>query len=192
MALFSRWFGKTTGESRGGGGEDRPCDWIMARMKQKPMSADEITNHIDHCPICSRTMEKRRAKSTPTHVKVAPEDFPTTMVVGINGPFHLDQILFLARREDRDVVVLGNRSPAYKDNNVLLSEAPKFLRDPKLVLIFEKYPSRLDPFCRDPLVMVRRSFLLEAASGMNVETLGELAIELAVIASQSNLQVLHI
>lgn len=84
---------------------------------------------------------------------------------------------------------MGNKSPAFKNNDLLLEEAPKFRRDPGLVLIFEEQPNIRDPFCLDPLVIVRRSFLIDAASSLSVGTLGELAILLTMEASKRNLRV---
>lgn len=126
------------------------------------------------------------------HPKLSADDFPTVMVVGIDGRFVLSQVLSLARQEDKELVVMGNRSPAFKNNDMLFDEVPKFRRDPRLVLTFEKQPNIHDPMCLDPLVIARRSFLLDAASCLNAHTLGELAILLAVEASKRNLKVNYI
>jgi len=202
ISLFSRLFSKQSSnrvnvvtkieEIRHDVGEKTLCDWIMARMKQGPMTADELSSHTDNCPICRRTMERRKETRAPVHVKVSPDEFPTVMIFGIDGPFDLQQILFMARKENRDLVVMGNRSPAFKDPNILLIEAPKFLHDPNLVLSFEKHPTKLDPLCLDPMVIVRRTFLLDVTIGIRVKTIEELAIKLSIVASQKNLKVNYI
>ncbi|MCZ6672811.1 MAG: hypothetical protein O7C75_07720, partial [Verrucomicrobia bacterium] len=95
----------------------------------------------------------------------------------------------LARKNAKDLVVMGNRSPAFKDTSVLFREAPKFRRDPGLVLVFEKRPNAQDPFCMDPLVIVRRSFFLDAGGSVKAETPGEIAILMTMEASKRSLTV---
>lgn len=108
------------------------------------------------------------------------------MVVGIQGRFDLGQVLSLARQNQKDLVVMGNRSPVFKDTNLLLQEAARFHHDPGLVLIFEKHPNAQDPLCLDPLIIVRRSFLLEVATCIQAATLGAFAILLRMEASSSD------
>jgi hypothetical protein len=156
-------------------------------------TADQLVNHVESCPICGPTMAARRQqREARPHPKVNPDDFPTMMVVGIEGRFVLSQVLSLARQHDKELVVMGNTSPAFKNNDLLLEEAPKFRRDPGLVLTFEKQPNIHDPLCLDPLVIVRRSFFLDAASSLSADTLGELAILLMMEASKRNLRVNYV
>lgn len=178
--------------------ENRPCSWMLNALKQKPMTAEEIADHVEKCPICSRTLKSKRAKQTEAYVrkpKVSSQDFPTMMVIGIDtvGLLDFPSTVSLVRKENRELVVMGNRSPAFKDPNVLLEQAPKFSADPDLVLIFEKYPTKFDPFALDPLVIVRRTFLLEeSVKGLSANSLGELAIELSIRANKRKLKVIYI
>ena len=87
--------------------------------------------------------------------------------------------------------MMGNLSPAFKDHDLLLREAPKFRSDPSLVLIFEKFPNRNDPLCLDPLVIVRR-FLLDVGGRLQAGTLGELAILMTMEASANNVKVSYV
>ncbi|HEX7181498.1 MAG TPA: hypothetical protein VF756_06615 [Thermoanaerobaculia bacterium] len=165
------------------------CDWMTINLG-KGLTAEQIAAHVARCPVCGLMMESGQRQRSPTMAaRIDPESFPTMMVIGIDGPFDLGQVLSLARREAMDLVVMGNRSPAFKDHDLLLREAPRFRSDTSLALIFEKFPSRNDPLCLDPLIMVRRSFLLEVAPRLQAATLGEFAIVLAIEASARNLRV---
>lgn len=112
------------------------------------------------------------------------------MGVTVEDPDPLDRIDHLrqtgAASERRD------RSPAFKETNLLLQEAARFHHDPGLVLIFEKHPNAQDPLCLDPLIIVRRSFLLEVASCIQAATLGAFAILLTMEASKKELKVGYI
>lgn len=179
--------------------ENRLCFWMLNALKHKPMTAEEIASHVEKCPICSRALKSKRAKQTKAYVtrnpKVSPQDFPTMMVIGIDtvGLLDLPSIISLVRKENRELVAMGNNSPAFKDPNILLEQSPKFSADPDLVLIFEKYPTKFDPFALDPFVIVRRTFLLEeSAKDLSANSLGELAIELSIRASKRKLKVIYI
>lgn len=115
-------------------------------------------------------------------------DFPTTMVVGIDtiGRIDLPAIRSLVKAEDKELVVFGVRSPAFRNAaNVILEHAPKFSSDPHLVMVFEKYPNRNDPFATDPFIMVRRTFLLgELEKDLEADSLGKLVIRLAMAAGE--------
>jgi hypothetical protein len=139
--------------------------------------------HQGLCPKCKATLTNESQATE----KVDPSKFPTVMVVGIDGPFNLDQVLSIARRDNKELVVMGNQSPAFRDHNVLLREAPKFLSDPTLVIIFER--SRMKSGFGDPLIIVRRTFLLDAARGLAAGTLGQLAVLLTMKADERNLKV---
>lgn len=168
------------------------CDWMMKNLN-KGLTPDQIAAHVETCPICGMIIESQRTqKSQSNGEKIDPENFPTMMVIGIDGPFDLNQILSLARQENREIVVMGNRSPAFMDHDLLLREAPKFRSDPSLVLIFEKFPNKNDPLCLDPLVIVRRSFLLEVGRRPQVRTLGQLAILMTIEASKKNMKVSYV
>jgi len=187
MSLFSKLFGKRSSER-----EEKLCDWMMRNLN-KGLTPDQIAAHVETCPVCGPTMEARRKrKSQSSGAKIATEKFPAMMVIGIDGPFNLNQILSMARRENKELVVMGNRSPAFKDHDLLLREAPKFLSDPSLVLIFEKFPTKNDPLCLDPMVIVRRSFLLEVGERLQAGTLGELAILMTIEASAKNMKVSYV
>lgn len=169
--------------------QDKYCDWIMNRMKLGGLTADDIANHVDNCPTCKQVAKRRMGNYDLTEIAVNPEDIPTMMMIGIEGPFNLSQILFMARKEDKELVVMGNRSPAIKDPKVLVEEAQKFRTNPNLIIAFEKMPNKFDPFCLDPLVIVRRDFLLNNAKNMNVETLGELGFMLVMEAQKQSCEV---
>ena len=140
------------------------CEWALKQLAQG-LTADQMADHVEGCPVCRQTMDVRRKQNqSGPHEQVNPDDVPTMLVVGIQGRFDLIQVLSVARRNAKDLVVMGNRSPAFKDTSVLLREAPKFRHNPGLVLVFEKRPNAQDPFCRDPLVIVRRSFFLDAGA----------------------------
>jgi hypothetical protein len=122
-------------------------------------------------------------------------DFPTVMVVGIEtvGEIDLALISSLVKSEDKELVVFGNRSPAFRNPNTIIEYAPKFSADLELVLLFEKYPNKEDPFAIDPFIIVRRSFLLrELDRGLEIDSLGKLVIRLAMSASEHNLKVIPI
>ncbi|AOS84028.1 hypothetical protein BIU88_07670 [Chlorobaculum limnaeum] len=171
------------------GAKQQLCEWALKKLAAG-MTADQIADHVEACPVCGPSMAARRKqREQGSREKVSPDDVPTMMVVGIQGRFDLNQVLSLARQNAKDLVVMGNRSPAFKDTNVLLREAPKFRRDPALVLVFEKRPNAQDPFCMDPLVIVRRAFFLEAGGNVQAETLGECAILLTMEASKRKLTV---
>ena len=187
MSVFSGFFRGRSGEHEG-----RLCDWMMRNLN-KGLTPDKIAAHVETCPVCGPTMETRRKEKRQSGGgKIDPETFPTVLVIGIDGPFDLEQILSMTRRENRELVVMGNRSPAFRDHALLLREAPKFRSDPSLVLIFEKFPSKNDPLCLDPLVIVRRVFLLEVGGRLAAATLGELAILMAMEASASNMRVAYV
>ena len=187
MSLFSKFFGGRSRER-----EEKLCDWMMRNLN-KGLTPDQIAAHVETCPVCGPTMEARRKqRSQSSGGKIDPENFPTIMVIGIDGPFDLNQILSMAKRENRELVVMGNRSPAFKDHDLLLREAPKFRSDPSLVLIFEKFPNKNDPLCLDPLVIVRRTFLLEVGGRLQAGTLGELAILMTMEASANNMKVSYV
>jgi hypothetical protein len=177
---------------RHGRSEDKLCDWMMRNLN-KGLTPDQIAAHVQTCPVCGPAMgSRRKQRSQSSGAKVDPEKFPTILVIGIDGPFNLRQILSMARRKNRELVVMGNRSPAFKDHELLLREASKFRSDPSLVLIFEKYPSKNDPLCLDPLVMVRRSFLLDVGGRLQAGTLGELAILMTMEAAKRNMKVSYV
>jgi hypothetical protein len=60
------------------------------------------------------------------------------------------------------------------------------------VLIFEKFPSRYDVLCRDPLVIVRRAFLVDVGAKLQAGTLGQLAILLTMEATAMNMKVSYV
>ena len=187
MSLFSKLFGGRSREPDG-----KLCDWMMRNLNSG-LTPDQIAAHVETCPVCGPTMEARRKQRSPSdREKIDAEKFPAMMVIGIDGPFNLNQILSMARRENRELVVMGNRSPAFKDHDLLLREAPKFRSDPALVLIFEKFPSKNDPLCLDPLVIVRRDFFIEVGGRLQAGTLGELAILMTMEASAKNMKVAYV
>jgi hypothetical protein len=187
MSFFSRLFGEWSHQP-----PEKLCDWMMINLSKR-LTPDQIAEHVKTCPICGPTMEARqKQKSQIKSAEIDPEKFPTIMVIGIDGPFDLAQILSMVKRENRELVVMGNRSPAFKDHDLLFREAPKFRSDSSLVLTFEKFPSKNDPLCRDPLVIVRRSFLLEIGEKLQAGTLGELAFMMMMEASDKGLKVLNV
>ena len=187
MSLFSKLFGGRSHER-----EEKLCDWMMRNLNSG-LTPDQIASHVETCPICGPTMEARqKKKSRSSGGKIDHEKFPTMMVIGIDGPFDMNQILSMARRENRELVVMGNRSPAFNDHDLLLREAPKFRSDDSLVMIFEKFPSKNDPLCLDPLVIVRRSFLLDVGGKLQAGTLGEFAILMTMEASTKNMKVSYV
>jgi hypothetical protein len=124
--------------------------------------------------------------------KIDPKRMPTGMIYAIIGPFDLDKLLSAARAENRELVIMGNRSPAFTADELWLREAAKFWDDRSLVLTVEKHPNRDNPLCLDPLIIVRRDFLLEAGAAIRARTSGELAIALATKAAAKNRKVLFI
>jgi hypothetical protein len=175
MSILSRLFGrKPTPTSRG-----MLCDWMQSNLS-KGLLAEEIGSHIISCPICSPTVAaSQRARGTGAGLNVPTDKVPTALIIGLEGPIDLPSLLRAAKQEDREVIALGNRSPAFTDVNVLAREMSRFTDDLSLVLIFEKWPSRNDPFCLDPLIIVRRSFFLETGPSLTAITAGELAFALA-------------
>jgi hypothetical protein len=121
--------------------------------------------------------------------RIDPEKVPTVMIVPIVGSFSLDQILSAVRAENRELVVMGNRSPAFIDDELWLREASKFRTDPSLVLTLEKSPNKVNPLCVDPLIIVRRDFLVQIGREIQARTSAELAISLAMKASAKNKKV---
>jgi hypothetical protein len=113
-------------------------------------------------------------------------------MIGLEGPLDLLGLLESAQKEDREVIAMGNNSPAFKDLNVLVREMSRFTDDPSLVLIFEKWPSRENPFCMDPLIIVRRSFFLAVGPSLEASTAGELAIRLAMAAGNQQKRVEYV
>ena len=184
MSWVTRWFGtKQTGS------QQKLCPWLIKNM-EGGLSAAQITEHVKSCAICRPAMAARRKERPSSPIpEIDPATFPTTMMIGIDGPFDLGQVLALARKNQRELVVMGWRSPAFKDQSVLFREAPKFTDDDSLVLIYEKQPNKEDASCLDPMVIVRRTFLLDVGSSIRADALGELAIVLAIEASKKNLSV---
>jgi hypothetical protein len=187
MSIFTKLFGGRTTDP-----EEKLCGWMMKNLN-KGLTPEQIATHVETCSVCRPTMEARRkGKIKSADANIDPKKYPTMMVIGIDGAFVLNQILSIARRENRELIVMGNRSPAFKDHELLLREASKFLSDPSLVLIFEKFPNVNDPLCLDPLVLVRRSFLLEVGAKLQAETLGELVIFMSIEASAKNKKVSYV
>jgi hypothetical protein len=125
-------------------------------------------------------MAARRRLRGDQRLSVPTDKVPTAIMIGLDGPMDLQSLMDSARNEDREVVAMGNRSPAFNDLNVLVREMSRFTDDPSLVLIFEKRPNRENPLCLDPLIIVRRSFFLEVGHSIKASTAGELAIQLAI------------
>jgi hypothetical protein len=184
MSLFSRIFGQKPALQ-----DDAPCAWMQSNL-HRGLSPDEIGAHIDRCPVCGPLIAARRhARGGQPRITVPTDKVPTALMIGLEGPLDLRGLLDSARKEDREVIAMGNNSPAFKDLNVLVREMSRFTDDPSLVLVFEKWPSRENPFCMDPLIIVRRSFFLAVGPSLEASTSGELAIRLAMAAGNQQKRV---
>ena len=135
---------------------------------------------------------KSSGEKTLSKTKKSRPHYPAMTIIGIYGPLNLKQIIALARQEDKELIVMGKHSPAFQNSDLLLQEALKFINDKSLALVSEKLSDEVDPVFLDPLVIVRRSFLLEAALGLKVRSLGQLAIQLTSAASKRNLKIAYI
>jgi len=159
----------------------------MRSNLHRGLSPEEIGSHIDRCPICGPLMAaRRRARGEQPRLSVPTDKVPTALMIGLEGPLDLQSLLTSARQEDREVIAMGSNSPAFTDLNVLVREMSRFTDDPSLVLIFEKWPNRVNPFCMDPLILVRRSFFLAVGPSLQSSTAGELAIRLAMAAGEQH------
>src|SRR6266705_2181818 len=121
MSIFSRLFRQKTTPR-----EERLCDWMLSNL-DKGLSPEEITEHLKVCHICGPTVAARRkAKGAEGLLNVDTGKVPTALIIGVNGPLDLQGLLDAAWKENRELVVLWNQSPAFTDVNLMVHEMTKF------------------------------------------------------------------
>jgi hypothetical protein len=98
--------------------------------------------------------------------------------------FELPQYLSLVKDTDQQLAAFLTRSPASRDPKFQFELFARFEKNSNLVLAYEKRPNKANPHCLDPLVIVRKSFVLEVALRLRANTLGQLAVELATAAKE--------
>jgi len=150
------------------------CTKSVNKSSEKEVRAD----YIQH--------DKQQIKSEENSF----DDIPEMIVLFIEaGAFDLSQVVSVAKKENKQLLVLGNCSPAFNDVDLIISEAKSFKNEESLVLSFEKHPNRIRPMCIDPLIIVRCDFLTSIISNINAKSLGEFAIKLSIEASKKSLKI---
>ena len=124
--------------------------------------------------------------------KAAKDKYPTMSIIGIYGPLNVKRIITLAQQEEKELIVMGKHSPAFQNTETLLQESLNFMDDKSLVLVFEKLPIDIDPLYLDPLIIVRRSFLLDIGANLKARSLGSLAVRLTAEVTKRNLKFSYI
>ncbi|MGH8549215.1 MAG: hypothetical protein ACRERU_11565 [Methylococcales bacterium] len=191
MSIFSNLFGnKKPFQQNASSSVQKPCDWLLQQFS-KGIQANEVADHISACPVC-RTAFSRDAKEkggSLAEMGINVDDVPSMMMIGVSGKFDLNEIIVKVVQDEKELVVMGDRSPAFTSFNTLMREAIKFRHDPALTILMEQRPDAENPLSLDPLIIVRRKFFLETTHSLQAKYLGELAIQLLVAATNRNLGV---
>lgn len=102
------------------------------------------------------------------------DDLPNLLFVGIEGSVDWLELVEMAQKQKTDLVVIGNRSPAFGHPTWAIDVACRFLMDSELLLVIED--DSLSPVPVDPCLVFRSKLLFGAPPV--VVTLADLAREL--------------